>query len=86
MEKGKIVYYTVYLAENDEIVAYGTPDECAKMLGMSKNTFFSIVCHTKGGRLNKYEFCRELVDREEYRDLQSALFAQKFARMKGASA
>ena len=79
MKSGKVVYYTVYLAANDRIVAFGTPAECAKQLGMSKHTFYSTISHTKHGRIKKYEFCREYVDREEYREYQRAVFALKFA-------
>ena len=72
MTKGKIVYYTVYLAKNDKIVAFGTPAECAEMLGMTKNTFLSTMSHTKRGRLTKYEVYKELVDEAEYRGFKRA--------------
>lgn len=36
-------YYTVYLAETDEIVAFGSAAECAKQMGKSILGFHSLV-------------------------------------------
>lgn len=45
----KYVYYTVYLAKNDRVIAFGLAGDCAKMLGMNKATFFSTLSNAKKG-------------------------------------
>ena len=76
-----VVYYTVYLSESEKIVAFGTAAECAKTLGMNKDTFYSTVCHTRAGDTSKYEFEKENVDRAEYEEFKNALFAEKIKAM-----
>ena len=39
-------YYTVYLAETDEIVAFGSASECAKQMGKSILGFHSLVSNS----------------------------------------
>ena len=58
-------YYTVYLRETDEVIAYGTGRECAAMMRKSLNCFHSMVSKTKKGKQNKYDV---LV--EEYKTLE----------------
>jgi len=47
-------YYTVYLAETDEIVAFGSVAECAKQMGKSILGFQSLVSKNKLGKNHKY--------------------------------
>jgi hypothetical protein len=75
------LYYTVYLAEDESVVAVGTASECARMMGRTTNTFYSTVHNTLSGSVNKYEFHREEISGAEYNELQAALFAQKLGEM-----
>jgi len=59
MTKKDVLYYTVYLKKNDEIVAFGTAEECAKMLNITLDSFYSAVTRTKKGERKKYEFYAE---------------------------
>ena len=53
-------YYTVYLQANDKVVAFGSAEQCAKMLGFgSKSDFHSMVSHTKHGHTKKYAVVTE---------------------------
>lgn len=47
-------YYTVYLAETDEIVAFGSASECAKQMGKSILGFHSLVSKNRLGKHHKY--------------------------------
>ena len=51
-------YYTVYLSKTDVIVATGTADECAKQLGMLKNSFYRLVIKSRDG-IGKYTILQE---------------------------
>ena len=53
------MYYTVYLAEDDRIVAFGTSKDCASMLGMTVSSFHSTVSHVKKGINKRYEIYEE---------------------------
>ena len=75
----KYVYYTVYLAKNDRVIAFGLAEDCAKMLGMNKATFFSTVSHAKKGGNCKYEFEKEFIDEDEY---ASSIEAERMERLK----
>lgn len=48
------LYYTVYLAKTDEVVAYGTSAECAKQMGKNINGFHSLVSKNRSGKHYKY--------------------------------
>ena len=75
----KYVYYTVYLAKNDRVIAFGLAEDCAKMLGMNKATFFSTVSHAKKGDNGKYEIEKEIIDGDEY---ASSIEAERLERLK----
>lgn len=75
----KYVYYTVYLAKNDRVIAFGLAEDCAKMLGMNKATFFSTVSRAKKGDNGKYEFQKETIDGDEYASL---IEAERVERLK----
>lgn len=49
-----IKYYTVYLEENDKVIAFGTAKECAKAMNISYQHFLSIVSKWKHGKRKKY--------------------------------
>ena len=46
--------YTIYLNKTDEVVAFGSSRECAKALGMSRDSFYSMVSRVKKGKNRKY--------------------------------
>ena len=48
-------YYTIYLAKTDEIVAFGSAQQCAKQLGTSLNCVRSLVCRVRQGKTKKYD-------------------------------
>lgn len=75
----KYVYYTVYLAKNDRVIAFGLAGDCAKMLGMNKATFFSTLSNAKKGDNEKYEFQKEIIDEDEYASL---IEAERVERLK----
>ena len=75
----KYVYYTVYLAQNERVIAFGLAEDCAKMLGMNKATFFSTVSHAKKGDNGKYEVEKEIIDEDEY---ASSIEAEHMERLK----
>lgn len=60
-----MTYYTVYLRENDEIVAFGTAEECAKMMNKTEGNFKSLVSKTCKGKNRKYEVFKERLSAEE---------------------
>lgn len=41
-------YYTVYLAETDEIVAFGSAAECAKQMGIAERKHLVLFATEKG--------------------------------------
>lgn len=51
---GKKKWYTVYRAVDDEVVALGTGAMCAKGLGWTLETFYSIVSKVKFGKNRAY--------------------------------
>lgn len=57
-------YYTVYLKKNDELVAYGTSEECAEQMGKSVDSFYCLVSRVNSGKIKKYEIftddCEEI--------------------------
>ena len=54
--------YTVYNAKTDQLLAFGTVDQCVAMLGYSNYThFYSIVSKVAKGVLKKYEILVEEV-------------------------
>lgn len=58
------VYYTVYLRETEEVIAFGTARECAAMMGIKYCTFRSEASHAKSGRRQKYIFEKEPYEEE----------------------
>ena len=58
-------YYTVYLASNEEIVAFGNSKQCAKKLGLKgARQFHALVSKTRSGLLKKYEI--DVADENRY--------------------
>lgn len=60
MQKQKM-HYTVYLSKTDEIVAFGSADECAKTMEMNKKTFISIVSKSLRQGRTKYTILKEII-------------------------
>lgn len=53
-------YYTVWSRKTDEVLACGTSEECAKMLGMSSSASFRcMVSRSAKGRNKRYVVLKE---------------------------
>ena len=48
-------FYIVRLRADDSIVAVGSAIECAKILGISVQSFYSYVTNCRKGIMKKYE-------------------------------
>lgn len=55
-------WYTVWDTKNDNIIACGFRDECARRMNRSIADFDSTVCLAKKGKLNKYTVLVEDVE------------------------
>ena len=55
----KRVYYVLYLNSNDDVVASGNAEECAKQLNINTDNFYSIVSKNKKGICHKYTVYQE---------------------------
>lgn len=55
-------FYIVRLRADDSIVAVGGAEECAKILGVSYNSFLSYVTNCRKGIMKKYEIDAEPED------------------------
>ena len=63
-------YYTVYRNGTDEVVAFGTAEECAKIRGITLDSFHSFVSNTRSGRTKTYSVIVEDIDEEEEKMLK----------------
>ncbi len=64
----RVVWYTVWDAKTEELIASGTAELCARRLGYKNaNSFASAVSHAVKGGLSskKYTFARETIKRSE---------------------
>lgn len=52
---GLTVFYIVYLAADDSIVATGNAEECARQMGRSVNSFHCLVSRVRSGKNKKFE-------------------------------
>ncbi len=59
-------YFTVYDAQTDRVLAFGSGRDCAQMLGVRLDTFRKMLWRSQLGKYHKYEFVKERVGREEY--------------------
>ena len=56
-------YYAIYRKRDDMLLACGTPEQCAKMMGYSSLRTFEDLCRrSKAGTLSTYELYTEDVD------------------------
>lgn len=56
-------YYTIYDNKTDEIIAFGSANQCIeKMKLKNRNTFFSMVSNVRTGKIKKYKI---IVDDDE---------------------
>ena len=62
MRKNKVPYYTVYLNKSDKVVAFGRSEECAAMLGLTMQGFYSILYHCRNCENPMYAV---VIDKEE---------------------
>lgn len=60
------VIYTVWDNSNDDVVANGPAQQCAKNLNMTTNNFRAIMSHVKNGTNKKYSFIKEIIKKEDY--------------------
>lgn len=57
--------YTVWSAETENLLCYGTAPECAEMLGLSDvSIFYQTISKTKAGKTKKYIFLVEPYEEE----------------------
>ena len=49
------MFYIVYLAKDDSIVATGNAEECARQMGRSVNSFHCLVSRVRSGKNKKFE-------------------------------
>ena len=60
------MYYTVYDARTDDVLAAGNAVQCAAMLGCpNARTFHSVVSKVRCGRVKKYVVVVEDLDKED---------------------
>ena len=45
-----LTYYTVYREKDDEIIAWGTANECAIKMGIKVSSFYYAVSRQRSGR------------------------------------
>ena len=50
----KKLYYTIFKNKDDSVVAAGTAEECARILGITLKSFRSFVSNTRSGRTKTY--------------------------------
>ena len=56
----RTAYYTVYLNETDEVVAFGSAEECRRRLGLkSLESFYSLISKNRKGKQNRYTVITE---------------------------
>lgn len=59
----KTYTYTVYDANTDQLLAYGTVDQCTAALGFANyNSFYGLVCRAMKGKQKKYSILREAIE------------------------
>lgn len=59
------MYYTVYDARTDNVLAFGNAVQCAAMLGCANSqTFHAIVSKVQHGKHKKYSVVVEDLDKE----------------------
>lgn len=60
------MYYTVFLAKTDEVVAFGNAEQCAKKLGLKNaRQFHAVVSKTSSGIHKRYVIVKEPLDDDE---------------------
>lgn len=47
-------YYTVYDSRTDDVLAFGESMQCAKMLGITHASFYSMTSRVRAGKCDKY--------------------------------
>lgn len=52
MGRKKSKMYSVYNAKTDlPVIIYADSDECAKALGITRNSFYRYICRMRGGKI-----------------------------------
>lgn len=60
-KRGKNVWYTIWDAATDEVLAFGDGPTCARMLGKSLGSFYSTVSRVLGGEYSHLVVLKEIV-------------------------
>ena len=58
--------YTIYDKNDFPVIVDGTAQECADLLGIKLNSFYSAVYRAKKGRLRYRCILRRFIDEEEF--------------------
>lgn len=58
------MYYTIYLAKDDSVVAHGTIKQLARELNRSENCVASLISKNSRGIHKKYIIVKELLEKE----------------------
>lgn len=56
-------YYTAYDGR-ERVIAFGSAEQCAEMLGITTPSLYRAVCRYRGGKATEYEFVVEILDTE----------------------
>ena len=60
--RGKNVWYTIWDAATDEVLAFGDGPTCARMLGKSLESFYSTVSRVVSGEYNHLVVLKEKIE------------------------
>ena len=59
-------YYTIYSNESDEIIAFGSAEDCRKKLGYKNlEQFYAFVSKTRSGYRKTCTVVTEIIDEDE---------------------
>jgi len=47
-------FYTVYLNRNSRYITSGTAKQCARALGMTRQSFYNVISRARRGAIEKY--------------------------------
>lgn len=60
------IWYTIYAADDDKLLAYGDVKTCGRMLGKTTQKVHELISDTKSGRIKSYTVVREDLDQNTY--------------------
>lgn len=62
--RDRTVWYTVWNAKTDEVLAFGDGPTCARTMGITHQAFLSIVSRVGNGQNKKYVILKEKIGEE----------------------